>query len=213
MTIRVSLVEDDEGIRESLANLIGRASGFRLVSSYGDAESAIQDLPTQHADVALVDINLPGLDGVECVRQLKPQMPTAHFVMLTVYEDNERLFRSLQAGADGYLLKRTAPAQLVAAIREVHGGGSPMTPQIARRVVQYFQFSTKAGSELDTLTPREHVFLEHLAQGYRYKEITEKMGISMDTVRSYVRTIYEKLHVHSRTEAVVKYLGRPLGGG
>lgn len=209
MTIRVALVEDDEGIRESLANLISRASGLRLVSSYRDAETALRDLPTQAADVALVDINLPGLDGVECVRQLKPRMSTTHFVMLTVYEDNERLFRSLQAGASGYLLKRTAPSQLLAAIREVHAGGSPMTPQIARRVVQYFQFSQRAESELDALTPRERVFLEHLAQGYRYKEITERMGISMDTVRSYVRTIYEKLHVHSRTEAVVKYLGRP----
>ncbi len=155
-----------------------------------------------------MDINLPGLDGVECVRQLKPKLPDAQFLMLTVYEDNNRLFRSLMAGASGYLLKRTPPAKLVAAIREAHQGGSPMTPQIARRVVQHFQRISEPLSATQKLTPRETDVLNQLAQGFRYKEIVDNLGISSGTLHSYIRNVYEKLHVHSRTEAVVKFLNR-----
>ena len=153
-----------------------------------------------------MDINLPGMKGYDCVRQLKVQLPQVQFLMLTVYEDSESLFNSLKAGASGYLLKRTASERLLDAIRDVHAGGSPMTPQLARRVVTFFNQPAKPDSTMAQLTPGEREFLDQLAKGYAYKEIADRMNISIDTVRSYVRTVYEKLHVHSRTEAVVKYL-------
>jgi DNA-binding NarL/FixJ family response regulator len=206
--IQVAIVEDDEEIRASLTHRIGENSQFSLRGSYGDAETALAELPGQKPDVVLMDINLPGMDGVECVRQLKSRLPSAQFVMLTVYEDNNRLFKSLMAGASGYLLKRTPPAKLLAAIKEAHEGGSPMTPQIARRVVQHFQQLPEPASELQKLTPRETEVLNQLAKGYRYKEIVDNLGISSGTLHSYIRNIYEKLHVHSRTEAVVKFLNR-----
>ncbi len=207
-SIHVAIVEDDEEIRANLTHRIGETAGFTLLGSFGDAEAALAQLPEQKPDVVLMDINLPGMDGVECVRQLKPKLPAAQFVMLTVYEDNNRLFKSLMAGASGYLLKRTAPAKLLAAIKEAHEGGSPMTPQIARRVVQHFQQMPEPASELQRLTPRETDVLNQLAKGYRYKEIVDNLNISSGTLHSYIRNIYEKLHVHSRTEAVVKYLKR-----
>ena len=206
MPIKVAIVDDDDGIRTSLATLIRRAPALRLVGDYADAEAALKDLPHRPPDVVLMDINLPGMNGVECVRQLKSSLPKVQFLMLTVYEDNDSLFNSLKAGASGYLLKRTASARLLEAIHDVHDGGSPMTPQLARRVVQYFSRPVEGGSPLSRLTPGERDFLDQLAKGYAYKEIADRMSISIDTVRSYVRTVYEKLHVHSRTEAVVKYL-------
>lgn len=208
MPIQVAIVEDDEEIRANLTHRIGGHSAFRLLGTFGDAESALSALPQSKPDVVLMDINLPGMDGVECVRQLKPRMPKAQFIMLTVYEDNNRLFKSLVAGASGYLLKRTSPSKLLAAIREAHQGGSPMTPQIARRVVQHFQQTPEPDSELKRLTPREKQVLDQLAKGFRYKEIVDNLGISPGTLHSYIRNIYEKLHVHSRTEAVVKFLNR-----
>jgi DNA-binding NarL/FixJ family response regulator len=206
MPIKVAIVDDDEGIRTSLAALIRRAPALRLVGEYPDAESALKEIPRQPPDVALMDINLPGMNGVECVRQLKALLPAVQVLMLTVYEDSDSLFKSFKAGASGYLLKRTASARLLEAIRDVHAGGSPMTPQLARRVVQYLSKPTEEVSAVSHLTPGEREFLDQLANGYAYKEIADRMNISIDTVRSYVRTVYEKLHVHSRTEAVVKYL-------
>jgi DNA-binding NarL/FixJ family response regulator len=208
MPIQVAIVEDDEGIRAGLANMIERSSGFGFIGSYPDAESALLYLPRCKPEVVLMDINLPKMDGVECVRQLKPKLPAVQFIMLTVYEGNERLFQSLMAGANGYLLKRTPPAKLLAAIREVHAGGSPMSPQIARRVVQHFRQTPAPISNLEQLTPREKDILDQLSKGFRYKEIVDNLGMSIDTVRTHIRKIYEKLRVHSRTEAVVKYLGR-----
>jgi DNA-binding NarL/FixJ family response regulator len=208
MPIHVAIVEDDEEIRANLTHRIGETPSLRLLGSYADAESAMADLPHRKPDVVLMDINLPGMDGVECVRQLKSKLPSSQFVMLTVYEDNNRLFKSLMAGASGYLLKRTPPAKLVAAIKEAHAGGSPMTPQIARRVVQHFQQLPQPSSELQKLTPRETEVLTQLAKGFRYKEIVDNLGISPGTLHSYIRNIYEKLHVHSRTEAVVKFLNK-----
>lgn len=206
--IKVSIVDDDEGIRSSLATLISRAPAFRLVGDYPNAEMALKEIPQRPPDVVLMDINLPGLKGVECVRQLKAQLPAVQFLMLTVYEDNDSLFNSLKAGASGYLLKRTASKNLLDAIRDVHTGGSPMSPQLARRVVMFFnqQSPAKTDSPVAQLTAGEREFLDQLSKGYAYKEIADRMNISIDTVRSYVRTVYEKLHVHSRTEAVVKYL-------
>ncbi len=206
MPIKVALVEDDEGIRSSLSALIRRAPALRLAGDYPDAETALKEIPRKPPDVVLMDINLPGLNGVECVRQLKTAVPAVQFLMLTVYEDSDSLFNSLKAGASGYLLKRTASARLLEAIRDVYAGGSPMTPQLARRVVQFFARQTEGTSPVSRLSPGEREFLDQLAKGYAYKEIADRMTISIDTVRSYVRTVYEKLHVHSRTEAVVKYL-------
>lgn len=165
-------------------------------------------IPCLKPDVVLMDINLPRMSGVECVRQLKAKMPRVQFMMLTVYEDSNRLLKSLMAGASGYLLKRTRPEQLLAAIHEVHQGGAPMTPEMARRVVQHFYGSPQPASELPRLTPREETVLEQLAKGALYKEIEANLNISTGTLRSYIANIYEKLHVHSRTEAVVKYLNR-----
>ena len=179
-----------------------------LAGSFPDAETALAGLPRHPPQVVLMDINLPGMDGVNCVRHLKRLLPQTQFMMLTVYEDTDRIFKSLAAGATGYLLKRTSPDALANAIRELHAGGSPMTPQIARRVAHFFTESPPPPAELEGLTPHQRAFLDQLAQGYRYKEIADNLGISLDAVRSYVRRIYEKLQVHSRTEAVVKYLQR-----
>lgn len=206
MPIKVAIVEDDEGIRASLATLIRRSPSLRLAGDYPDAEAALREIPRKPPQVVLMDINLPGVNGVECVRQLKAGLPEVQFLMLTVYEDSDSLFNSLKAGASGYLLKRTASTRLLEAIRDVHAGGAPMTPQLARRVVQFFARPAEDESPVSRLTPGEKEFLHQLANGYAYKEIADRMKISIDTVRSYVRTVYEKLHVHSRTEAVVKYL-------
>src|ERR1019366_973422 len=207
-SIRVGLVEDDEGIRASLGDILGRSKTCHLVCSCADAESALTTLAQHQPEVVLMDINLPGMNGIECVRQLKKRLPATQVIMLTVYGDSERLFRSLMAGASGYLLKSTPSAKLLEAIRDVRAGGSPMTPQIARRVVQYFRTIPQPASELDLLTPREKQLLDQLSQGFLYKEIVANLGMSLDTVRTHIRNIYEKLHVHSRTEAVVKYLHR-----
>jgi DNA-binding NarL/FixJ family response regulator len=202
----VALVEDDDEIRANLTYRIGGYAGFRFVGAWADAESALTELPQQKPDVVLMDINLPGMDGVECVRRLKVRMNATQFVMLTVYEDSNRLFKSLVAGASGYLLKRTTTAKLMAAIREAHLGGSPMTPQIARMVVRHFQQAAEPPAEIGKLTAREKDVLEQLSKGFRYKEIVDNLAISDGTLHSHIRNIYEKLHVHSRTEAVVKYL-------
>ena len=206
MQIKVAIVDDDEGIRSSLVTLIRRATNLKFVGDFPDGEIALKEIPALAPDVVLMDINLPGMKGYDCVRQLKVALPKAQFLMLTVYEDSDSLFNSLKAGASGYLLKRTASAGLIEAIRDVHAGGSPMTPQLARRVVQFFSKPTNSDPSLARLTPGERDFLDQLSNGYAYKEIADRMDISIDTVRSYVRTVYEKLHVHSRTEAVVKYL-------
>lgn len=206
--IRVAIVEDDEEIRANLSHRISESTSLQLLRTYPDAESALGELSQSRPDVVLMDINLPGMDGVECVRQLKSKLPDTQFIMLTVYEDNNRLFQSLMAGASGYLLKRTSPAKLVSAIREANAGGSPMTPQIARRVVQHFRQLPEPVSELEKLAPREREVLDQLSKGFRYKEIVENLGISHGTLHNYIRNIYRKLHVHSRTEAVVKYLNR-----
>lgn len=204
--IQVALVEDDDEIRANLTHRLARSGTFRLLRSYSDAESALADLPRHKPDVVLMDINLPGMDGVECVRQLKTKMPDVHVIMLTVYEDGNRLFNSLIAGASGYLLKRSPPAKLLAAIQEVYEGGAPMTPEIARRLVQHFRQISEPQTDLPKLTPRELDILKQLAQGYRYKEIVDNLGVSIGTLHSYISRIYEKLQVHSRTEAVLRYL-------
>jgi DNA-binding NarL/FixJ family response regulator len=200
MSISVSIVEDQSPLRETLAGMLNRADP--------SAEDALKDLPHIRPDVVLMDINLPGLNGVQCVAQLKPALPKTQIIMLTVYEDTENIFNALAAGASGYLLKNTPRAELLAAIQEVSRGGSPMTTHIARKVVQSFRRSPASLESTENLSPREQEVLDLLSQGLIYKEIADKLGISYETVHTYIRRIYEKLQVRTRTEAVAKFLRR-----
>lgn len=208
MPIDVSIVEDSDKFRETLARVLNRADGFRCISHYPNAEDALKALPGDKPDVVLMDINLPGMNGVECVRQLKQATPTIQVMMLTVYEDTENIFNALAAGASGYMLKRTSRNELLEAIREVHRGGSPMNTSIARKVVQSFQRAAPSAAPTEMLSGREQEVLDCLAQGFLYKEIAEKLNISYETVHTYIRRIYEKLQVRTRTEAVAKFLKR-----
>jgi DNA-binding NarL/FixJ family response regulator len=206
LKIRVSIVEDDSRVRGGLVQLINLSEGFQCVSFHSSAEAAFKDLAAAKPDVVLMDINLPGVNGVECVRQLKPSLPKTQIMMLTVYEETEMIFKALTAGATGYLLKQTPPAELLQAIRDVHRGGSPMTSHIARKIVASFQQPVVQAKGMENLTPREQEVLDHLAKGFLYKEIADALGISYDTVHAHIRRIYEKLQVRSRTEAVAKRL-------
>jgi DNA-binding NarL/FixJ family response regulator len=208
MSIRVALVEDNDDLRMSMKSLLKRSARLRIVADYSDAESALADLVRHKPDVVLMDVKLPKMDGVECVRLLKSLLPTVLIIMLTIHDDNDSLFNSVLAGADGFLLKDTVPSRLVEAIEEVCQGGSPMTPQIARRIVQRFRKTGSEPANVENLTPREREVLEQLALGNRYKEISDKLGISLDGIRFHIRGVYNKLHVHSRTEAVLKFLKR-----
>ena len=207
MPISVSIVEDNDKLRGTLARVLNRADGFRCVSQYPSAEDALKDLPNVKPDVVLMDINLPGMNGVECVRQLKTLLPETQVMMLTVYEDTENIFNALAAGANGYMLKRTSTKELIEAIHEVKRGGSPMTMHIARKVVQSFQKAVPAQPD-NNLSEREQQVLDLLSQGLIYKEISDKLGIGYETVHTYIRRIYEKLQVRTRTEAVAKFLRR-----
>ncbi len=209
MSIAVSIVEDNPQVRGSLAKLIDGAPGFRCVSRHGSAEDALAEIPQVMPEVVLMDINLPGLNGVECVRRLKPQLPGVQIIMLTVYQNTEHIFNALTAGATGYLLKQTPPAELLAAIKEVHAGGSPMSSHIARKIVQSFQHPVAVpAAGMENLSPREAEVLDLLAKGFLYKEIADQMKVSYATVHTHIRHIYEKLHVRSRTEAVARHLGQ-----
>jgi len=210
MAIKVSIVEDNEQLRGTLARMIGRAPGFEALGQYGSAEDGLTGIPAEKPDVVLMDINLPGMNGVECVRKLKAILPNTQIVMLTAYEDTENIFNSLAAGAAGYLLKRSKSAEILDALRDVQNGGSPMSTHIARKVVQSFQSRPTAApvEPTEELSPREQEVLDLLSQGFMYKEISDKLGISFETVRTYIRRIYEKLHVRTRTEAVAKALRR-----
>ena len=208
--ITAVVIEDDPSVRELLAAWLEEAEGFACVGQFPDAESAIAGVLDRKPAVALVDINLPGLSGIECVRTLKPRLPGTQFVMLTVYEDSDHIFDALSAGATGYLLKRTPRDALIAALREVHAGGSPMSSNIARKVVQSLQQTKPALKPAEELSKRENEVLGFLAQGYLYKEIADTIGISLPTVNTYIRRIYEKLHVHSRAQAVAVFADLPL---
>jgi DNA-binding NarL/FixJ family response regulator len=206
MTTTISIVEDDRDLRESIAQYVGAAPGFQCVSQYASAEEALEHLAQDKPDVVLMDINLDGMSGIECARQLKTEAPAIQILMLTVFDDTEQIFNALAAGASGYLLKRMDPSKLLEAIREVHAGGSPMSGPIARKVVGSFQARQATIPQKASLSPREKEVLECLAQGRAYKQIGDQLGVSIDTIRTYIRRIYEKLHVCSRTEAVAKYL-------
>ncbi|MHC1706076.1 MAG: response regulator [Bacteroidales bacterium] len=204
--IKIAIVEDDKIVREGLEMLLQGSPGFSCAGAFGNGEDALVSIPTLDVDVVLMDINLPGIDGVECILRLKTLNLPAQYIMLTVFEDTEAIFRSLAAGASGYLLKQTPPAKLLEAIQEVYQGGSPMTGEIARKVVQSFQNTPAAPGGMAGLSKREEEILSYLAKGYLYKEIAGFLFISMETVRTHIRNIYEKLQVRTRTEAILKYL-------
>jgi DNA-binding NarL/FixJ family response regulator len=220
--IRIAVVEDDAGLRDTFEQIFGSAPDFRVVGACGDGETAIRQLPVKTPDVILMDINLPGMSGIECLRRIKEILPKVRVIMVTVYDDNDSLFQSLVAGADGYLLKRANRLRLLDSVREIVSGGAPISPQVARRMVEYFHQLKKDGPEkpaeaaaasmdLQTLTAREQAVLAKLAEGFAPKEVASELGISWDTVRNHTTNIYAKLHVHSRSEAILKYLGRKPG--
>ncbi|MEO7299681.1 MAG: response regulator transcription factor [Verrucomicrobiota bacterium] len=204
--INVCIVEDDAGLRESICNFIEGTSGFKCLGAYASGEEALIGIPRLKPEIVLMDINLPGINGIECVRKLKAIIPNIQTMMLTVYENSDRIFEALAAGACGYLLKSTPPEKLLEAIQEIRNGGSPMSSHIARKVVQAFQPATRKTPMIEHLSPREQQVLELLSKGCAYKQIAGEMELSMGTIRTYIRRIYEKLHVNCRTDAVVKYL-------
>ena len=210
--IKVAVVEDSEKLRRGLAALLNDAPDLTCHSTCADAAEALERLPAEAPDIVLMDIRLPGMNGIECVARLAAQMPKVRILMLTAYEDSEDIFRSLAAGAHGYLLKSTAPEQLLEAIREVAAGGSPISGSVARKIVDFFRATPAAPGGVAALAPRERDVLKLLADGCPYKEIAAAMKVSLSTVRTYIERIYEKLHVHSRTAAVVKYLGQTPAG-
>jgi DNA-binding NarL/FixJ family response regulator len=206
MTRTVAIVEDDAGIRDNLQALLNGSPGYRCTCVCESGERALVDIPHHRPDVVLMDINLPRMSGIECVARLKVKMPDLLVLMLTVYDDGDSIFRALKAGASGYLVKRLASDKLLEAIEDVCTGGSPMSCQIARKVVQYFHQAGPAEDGSENLSPREREILDLLVTGCFFKEIADRLGIGGETVRTHVNHIYRKLHVRSRTEAVVKYL-------
>ena len=211
--ISVSIVEDDAPVRKILASWIHNAEGFECRSEHRSGELAVAQLLQKKPDIVLMDINLPGISGIECVRRLKPQLPDTQFLMLTVYEDADHIFDALTAGACGYLLKQTPHDELLSALKGVYAGGSPMTGSIARKLVLSFQTNMpqRQSRESVDLPPREREVLELLARGYLYKEIADALTISIPTVNTHIRRIYEKLHVQSRGRAVAKYVQLSAG--
>jgi DNA-binding NarL/FixJ family response regulator len=207
-SISVAVVEDDRGIRDSLVAFLGQSRGYECIAAFPDAETALKQLEAGVPDVVLMDINLPGRSGIEATKLLKERHPDARIVMLTVYEDGKALFDSLRAGACGYLLKRTRPEKVLEAIRDARDGGVPLTPQMAAKVAKFFQQQSADRKGVESLSPREYQVLELLAEGYLYKQIADKLALTPDTIHEYVKAVYKKLHVHSRTEAVVKFLAR-----
>jgi len=205
--ISLSIIEDQSDMRESLVECLGRAPGLRCVGAHASGEEGLRDIPGENPDVVLMDINLPGMNGIQCVARLKEHMPKIQVLMLTTYDDGDLIFDSLRAGANGYLLKNMPQRELVQAVQQVHAGGAPMSLQIARKVINHFH-KAKSASELEQLTARELEILRLLAKGHMYKEIADHLAISMSTVRTHITSVYEKLHVHSRTEAAMKLAGR-----
>jgi DNA-binding NarL/FixJ family response regulator len=205
-SITVAIVEDDAQVRQSLAGILKRGPDVVCVGEYANAEEAVREIPRLQPKVALMDINLPGMDGVHCVRRLSELAPNTQVVMLTVYDNTDAIFNSLAAGAHGYLLKPISAGQLLSAIKDVYAGGAPMTSDIARKVVQTFKQPAPSVAETDDLSPREQEVLDFLAKGYLYKEIAEQLTISYGTVHTYIERIFKKLHVRSRAQAVAKYL-------
>ena len=207
-TITVALVEDAAGTRANLVALLGRTPGIECVGAFATGEEAVERMPPLLPAVVLMDINLPGMSGIQCLALLKKKLPKTQFMMLTSYEDSELIFESLRMGASGYLMKNQDPDEIGQAVRQIHAGGSPMSMSIARKVVNHFQQIREVSPEIEQLTEREMEVLSLLARGFMYKEIADRLGISPHTVRGHLHVVYEKLHVQTGTEAVLKYLGR-----
>ena len=208
MSIAIAIVEDQREMRESLVEWLGSAPGLRCVGAHATAEEALRRIPDENPDVVLMDINLTGMNGIECVSRLREKLPRIQVLMLTTYDNGDLIFDSLRAGASGYLLKNMPRDELVQALQQLRAGGAPMSLQIARKVINYFHESAKPAESLRQLTARVSEILKLLAKGYLYKEIAEHLGVSMSTVRTHISAVYEKLHVHSRTEAAMKFAGR-----
>jgi DNA-binding NarL/FixJ family response regulator len=206
MSINIAIVEDNRSFRTKLASYLNDAPGFHCISQSDSAEDALKAIPRLLPDVVLMDIHLPSMSGVDCTRRLKDICPSVRILILTVYEDNDRIFGALKAGASGYLLKRAEPADILRAIQEVKVGGAPMSSQIACRVVQSFREPSRDPLKDEKLSQREMEILQELSKGYSSKEIAEHFSISVTTVNTHLQHIYEKLHVRSRTEAVLKFL-------
>ena len=208
--IKLVIVEDLEEVTEGLSEFIRRDPELQLAGTFRTAEAAALELPLIKPDIVIMDINLPGISGIECIRQVKKSNVPMQFMMFTVYENNDQVFEALKAGATGYLLKKTAPLQIIEAIKDLHNGGSPMSATIARKLVTIFQDQPKVNNEASVLTNREKDVLECLAKGMLYKEIAEQLGISFHTVRQHIRKMYEKLHVQNKTEALNKVYGNRI---
>lgn len=205
MNKKVAVVEDNRALREQLIGILNSADDIHCVGAYASAEEALDHLPATNPDVVLMDIRLPGISGIECVTHLKRLIPAVQIIMVTVYEDSERLFRALKAGANGYLVKSAPPRNLLQAVRDVYGGGSPMSSHIARKVVQHFHLMGISPAEAENLSPREQQVLDLLASGFVYKEIGDKLKIGVETVRTHVKNICQKMHVRNRVQAVAKH--------
>jgi DNA-binding NarL/FixJ family response regulator len=206
MSIKVSIVEDNAGMRETFALALNGAPGITCIGAYRTGEEALRSIPTTPPNVVLMDIHLPGMSGITCVARLRMLLPKLQILMLTRFEESDTIFQALRAGASGYLVKNIPPAEMMQAIEQVHAGGSPMSMQIARKVITHFQAIPKPPDGIDSLTSREQEVLQLLAKGRLQKNIASTMGISVNTLRSHLRSIYEKLHVHSRSEAMLKLI-------
>ena len=212
MSKSVAVVEDDRGLREQLVKILDAAPDIKCVGAFASAEEALKRIPALNPDVVLMDIKLPGMSGIRCAAELRKMSPTLSIIMVTVYEDSERIFMALKAGANGYLVKSSPPGQLLEAIRDVYTGGSPMSSHIARKVVQHFHGIGPSLTESENLSPREQQVLDLLSSGFIYKEIGDKLNIGVETVRTYVKNICQKMHVRSRIEAVARSTGRIFRG-
>jgi len=203
--IKIAIVEDNKTLRQGFETLINLTPGMRCVCACSTVSDALQKIPRAQPDVILMDIQLPDQSGVECTAKIKEILPTVHIIILTVYEDSERIFQALRAGACGYLLKRAKPERVIAAIREAHEGGVPMTPEIARKVIGQFRGQAQAASEVETLSPRESEVLQFVMRGLANKEIADRLGVTVAAVKWHLQHVYDKLHVHTRTEAALKF--------
>ena len=208
MGITLAIVEDLDEVRDGLKNFISLSSDFKILDTFKTAEEALHDLPKLKPDIVIMDINLPGMNGIECIRQIKSKTPATQFMMFTVYENDEKVFEALKAGASGYLLKNTGLVQLIESLKELHNGGSPMSANIARKLVTLFRNEQKEAPNVEILSSRENEILQLLTKGLLYKEIADQLSISISTVRQHIHHIYEKLHVQNRTEAINKAFGK-----
>jgi DNA-binding NarL/FixJ family response regulator len=208
MAITLAIVEDLDEVRDGLKNFISLSSDFKILDIFKTAEEALYDIPKLKPDIVIMDINLPGMNGIECIKAIKNKIPNTQFMMFTVYENDEKVFEALKAGASGYLLKNTGLVQLIESLKELYNGGSPMSANIARKLVTVFRNHEKVKEPVEVLSPRENEILQLLAKGLLYKEIAEQLSISVSTVRQHIHHIYEKLHVQNRTEAINKAFGK-----